>query len=525
MEGRASGTSGARSARPSAWRQLGVLVRKQLQVDRKGLAGALVRIVIGPLLVLAFFGAQQQQQAASAQAQPVGALSTFPAQGASAALGNTAAFSLYLHSPPTLAAQLEQVRAAVARDARFAGSVTVVPAPDLAAFTAACQAALANPAAAGACVELSAAPPAPGAPGNWSLSVLVGGSRMSSALPSGEPPLVIAAAQRQQAWGELLSSGALLAQDAVSSAILQLRNASLSTGSLLGGDAWLQQQPLLTLVASYPSWSLLLVAGLDVTLGLFMQLGFILTPPLYEIKLGVERQFVLMGVPRAVWWMHWMVVFSLYGLLSALVWAAVVIYFRFCYLANFFLVFTSFAAAGWGLAAMAVVLPRVVASPDAAQLMPFLLWIGSVAIYVVVLLPGDGQQPNLAGAVPLILTVLNPFWGVMQFMAIYYAYDATGLAVGVQFSNWWASGVGPCFCAQLGQVALYVWLVFRLNRAPRRTKRSAEATAAAAAASAAARSAATRSAEACAIPKLVGPQTRTRYVRTTKRRLLHGESR
>jgi ABC-type multidrug transport system fused ATPase/permease subunit len=121
--------------------------------------------------------------------------------------------------------------------------------------------------------------------------------------------------------------------------------------------------------------------------------------------------------------------------------------------------------AEWGTAALAILLARVIQNPDSVIMLPFLIWMLSVIVYIGVLY--TSSDPNLAGAAACILTILNPFWGVMQFISIFAAYGGTGLVVGISFSNWWSSGVGVCFLAQLVQIILYLSFIWSLNRAPR----------------------------------------------------------
>jgi len=252
---------------------------------------------------------------------------------------------------------------------------------------------------------------------------------------------------------QAIRSGVVLAQRLIESAMLSVNGVT----NIANQFPLIQQLPTEN-GNETTLWFLLWLPGFYFCLGVLFMLNICLSPMVADQRKEVVRQFTLLGVPRWVYWMHWVASLSLFMIVTAALTAVAIIEMKFAALANGFLVFLASFLALVHFACLAVIVPNYVTKDEVAGIVPFFAWILSSLSYIPVL--SIASEPSQA--VQVIMTILNPNWGVFHFITVLVEYDWPAKNVGVSFSNIVESGFLYALLSQLAGILVYTSIILHL---------------------------------------------------------------
>lgn len=198
-----------------------------------------------------------------------------------------------------------------------------------------------------------------------------------------------------------------------------------------------------------------LVTGLIHSFTCAFMLIFLVSSIAYEKLNDVTRSFLLVGVKMRTYLLQWVVYHSMNSILIAGIMTIVWIYWRVVTLSNAGLLFVSHYFGLVQINALFVLLMQFIETEELASGIPFLTAIFSCGIgsAIIVLVSWDT-------VILTILTVFNPFFGIIQYNSIYCAYDVNGYDIGIQPGNNFAeSGLLGNMIAQIVGIVFWISMI------------------------------------------------------------------
>jgi ABC-type transporter Mla maintaining outer membrane lipid asymmetry ATPase subunit MlaF len=210
---------------------------------------------------------------------------------------------------------------------------------------------------------------------------------------------------------------------------------------------------------------MLLVVGAYANIGIMFVLSLFAQLISEDIRIGLDRQFLLMGVPSTIYWFHYFIVYTIENIVTATFYT-IISYMIFLNDCNFGLLLLNYIIAFSAISSLIVILPTVVKQPDAIQVVPYMLILGSIITWTIIIY----LVKDPTNIIITLFSLLNPIWGMQQLLASYYSFSGAGLGIGVTtIMEWWECGAGPCFFAQIGNIVLYLGIIHYKNRPQRGT--------------------------------------------------------
>ena len=296
-------------------------------------------------------------------------------------------------------------------------------------------------------------------------------------LSSSSPYLLVKDGDESSSLSILMDQNIIAVQNSIQNSILaielQQEQSSSSTSTSNNSSSinyeYIQRQPIEIVEDNennkLPSWGMLLAVGAYANLGVLFMLSIFAQLVSEDIRIGLDRQFLLMGVSSTIYWFHYFIVYSIENIVTATLYT-IISYMVFLSECNFGLLLLSFITAFSAVSSVIVLLPTFVKQPDAIQVVPFIFILVSIIIWTpIIYLVKDPTNIIIT-----LLSLLNPIWGMQQLLASYYSFTGAGLGIGVTtIMEWWECGAGPCFIAQIGSIILYLSLIHYKNRPKRGT--------------------------------------------------------
>ena len=294
---------------------------------------------------------------------------------------------------------------------------------------------------------------------------------------SSSPYLLVKDGDESSSLSILMDQNIIAVQNAIQNSILaielQQEQSSSSTSTSNNSSSinyeYIQRQPIEIVEDNennkLPSWGMLLAVGAYANLGVLFMLSIFAQLVSEDIRIGLDRQFLLMGVSSTIYWFHYFIVYSIENIVTATLYT-IISYMVFLSECNFGLLLLSFITAFSAVSSLIIILPTFVKQPDAIQVVPFIFILVSIIIWTpIIYLVKDPTNIIIT-----LLSLLNPIWGMQQLLASYYSFTGAGLGIGVTtIMEWWECGAGPCFIAQIGSIILYLSLIHYKNRPKRGT--------------------------------------------------------
>mmetsp|Transcript_1567 Transcript_1567/g.2417 ORF Transcript_1567/g.2417 Transcript_1567/m.2417 type:complete len:1653 (-) Transcript_1567:77-5035(-) len=424
-----------RTAHPTAGRQMQVLVKKQLGVEKKNWVLALLRTFLGPVLLALY--------------------STGYAAGYSSR-ANKNADQIVTYSPQSVASVLPDSMMAIAPNATtdrvWIGGASGV---NMTGFYDSMKSTKLVSSTDLKLVNYSNADEMQTALTNAPLGTILGGVYVTSSSPTWTYDVYVGGINAPN--DDVLEGKS---SSYIGSGFTGLQILTEATILFSAGVTSPDYQSLLALPSRNPNslsvgWSDLWLAGFYIAVGLMFTVGFYLAKMVAEQRKEIVRALVLMGVPKYVYWFHWVITYSLFAIFAAGLYTVLFIVLKFAPQGNAFLIYVNFFLLLVGIASWSIMIPIFVKKDEVAAVLPFLFWLLASGVYVPVLLNG---LPSVA--LMTVLTVINPWWGAFQFCAIYVQYDWKGYNVGVSWGNAWESGIIWCIIGQLLSIMLYLALAY-----------------------------------------------------------------